>query len=203
MFHSLRYRNLSLAASALGLFTVAGCSNQPATEATKQPKPTATAGVAKAAMAKPIAASAKVTQPPQAVTLPKGTAITATVGQTLASDKNHQGDSFAASLTTPVKLDGKTVLPKGTHVTGRVVNVKNHELKVVLASVTVKGKSYHLATNSLRPSDKNQAKNNGKSKAAAQDKSSDQKQKKDNSILSAKTQLTFKLAKPVTVPVKG
>jgi len=184
---------------------MAGCSNQPATEATKQPGPKPTAGpaVAKAAMAKPVAASAKVTQSPQAVTLPKGTAITATVGQTLASDKNHQGDSFAASLTTPVKLDGKTVLPKGTHVTGRVVTVKNHELKVVLASVTVKGKSYHLATNSLRPSDKNQAKNNGKGKAAAQDKNNDQKQKKDNSILSAKTQLTFKLAKPVTFPVKG
>src|SRR5215470_20108129 len=106
MFHSRRYCNLSLAAAALGLFTVAGCSNQPATEATKQPGPHSTAGpaVAKAAMAKPVAASAKVTQPPQAVTLPKGTAITATVGQTLASDKNHQGDSFAASLTTPVKL---------------------------------------------------------------------------------------------------
>src|SRR5215470_8748424 len=183
MIHSLRYRNLSLAAAALGLFSAAGCSNQPA------PKPTANATAAKPATPKPAAVSAKETQPPQVVTLPKGTAITATVGQTLASDKNHQGDSFAASLTTPVKLDGKTVLPKGTHVTGRVVTVKNHELKVVLASVTVHGKSYHLATNSLRPSDKNQAKNNGKGKAAAQDKNNDQKQKKDNSILSAKTQL--------------
>jgi len=204
MIHSLRYRKLSLAAAALGLFSTAGCSNQPATEATKRPapKPTASAIAAKPATPKPAAVSAKETQPAQVVTLPKGTAITATVGQTLASDKNHQGDSFAASLTTPVKLDGKTVLPKGTHVTGRVVTVKNHELKVVLASVTVHGKPYHLATNSLRPSDKNQAKTNGKGKAA-QDKSSDQKQKKDNSTLSAKTQLTFKLAKPVTVPVKG
>ena len=205
MFYSRRYRNLSFAAAVLGFFTVAGCSNQFATEATKQParQPTASANAAKAAAAKPVAVSAKVTQPSQVVTLPKGTAITATVGQTLASNKNHQGDSFAASLTTPVKLDGKTVLPKGTHVTGRVVTVKNHELKVVLASVTVKGKSYHLATNSLRPSDKDQAKNNGKGKAAAQAKSSDQNQKKDDSILSAKSHLTFKLAKPVTVPVKG
>ncbi len=75
-------------------------------------------------------------------------------------------------------------------------------MKVQLASVVIHGKSYNLETNSLRPSDKVQT----KSKTASADKSGDKsadKQKKDNSTLSAKSQLTFKLVKPVTVPVKG
>jgi glucose/arabinose dehydrogenase len=225
MFHSQLSRKLCLAVAAAGLLAVAGCSNQPTNQAANQapnqapakaaPAPkkaavpkTAPAQTSKPAVAKQKAAtpkavpvSAKVTQPGPSITVPKGTAITATVGQTL-STKNHSGDTFAASLASPVKVHGKTVLPKGAKVTGKVVAVRKHEIKVELASVVIHGKSYDLETNSLRPSDKLQA----KSSSAATDKSSDKstdKQKKDNSTLSAKSQLTFKLAKPVTVPVKG
>lgn len=212
MLRSDVYRKLSLALAAAGFFAVAGCSNQPATEASNQAsgqpaKPSAAPVVKKAAPApkagpKVVPVSAKATQP-QVITLPKGTPITATVGQTLASDKSHPGDSFAASLAAPVSLDGKVVLPKGTHVTGRVVTVKKHELKVALASVVVRGKSYDLATNSVRPPDKNQGKSNSSGKAATQSKSGDKNEKKDVTTLSAKTRLTFKLAKPVTFPAKG
>src|SRR5207248_4967181 len=96
------------------------------------------------------------------VTVPKGTAISATVGQTLTSNKNHVGDTFAGSLSTPVKIEGKTVIPKGTHVTGRVVTVKKKELKVALASVELHGKSYQLETNSVANSAKVPAKTNTK-----------------------------------------
>lgn len=202
------WRYLCFATVVVIFVVVSSCSNQPGNQASNHP---AKAAAAKPATPKPVATTAKVTQPAQSaqpaktITLPKGTPITATVGQTLASGKNHQGDSFAASLATPVKLDGKTVLPKGTHITGKVITVKKHELKVVLASFTVHGKSYSLATNSLRPSDKDQAKSSAKGKAASQanDKGGAEKSKKDNSVLSAKSQLTFKLAKPVTVPVKS
>src|SRR5207302_950027 len=85
--------------------------------------------------------------PSHLLTFPKGTEITATVGQTLASDKNHWGDSFAASIARPVKVDGKTVLPRGAEVTGRITEAKNHELKVVLSSVVVHGIYCDLATN--------------------------------------------------------
>ena len=131
------------------------------------------------------------------VTVPKGTAISATVGQTLATDKNKVGDTFAASLATPIEVEGKTVIPKGAKVTGRVVKVKKNELKVTLASVVIHGKSYDLETNSVAGS-KNQAKD--KAKAKDTDKA---KANKDVTLLNAKSQLTFKLAKPVTIPVKG
>jgi hypothetical protein len=206
MFHSQLSQKLCLAVAAAGLIAVAGCSGQPETAATNQapnpPKPAPKAPAVKAETPKVVPVSAKATKPTgPVITVPKGTAITATVGQTLASNKNHRGDTFVASLASPVKIHGKTVLPKGAHITGKIVTVRNHELKVQLASVVLHGKSYDLETNSLRPSDKIQA------KTASADKSSDkteQKDKpKDNSTLSAKSQLTFKLAKPVTVPVKG
>ena len=219
MFHSQLSRKLYLAVAAAGLIGVAGCSSQPDTAATNQaPKPAPNqaakaSSVKKAAPApakakadtpKVIPVAAKATQPAgHVITVPKGTPITAIVGQTLKSDKNHQGDTFVASLSSPVKVNGKTVLPKGAQITGKVVTVRKHELKVQLASVVLHGKSYDLETNTLRPSDKAQA----KSKTASADKSSDkaeQKDKpKDNSTLSAKSQLTFRLAKPVTVPAKG
>jgi len=125
------------------------------------------------------------------VTVPKGTAINATVGQTLATDKNKVGDTFAGTLSAPIQVEGKTVIPKGAKVTGRIVKVRKHELKVTLASVMVHGKSYQLETNSVAGS-KDQAKNNAKDADKAN---------KDVTVLATHSQVTFKLAKPVAIPV--
>ncbi|HKW31715.1 MAG TPA: hypothetical protein VJN92_01840 [Candidatus Acidoferrum sp.] len=199
MFESELYRKLSLMAAALSFLTAAACSNQPAKEAdqrsTQAPGQATSSAAPSAATVSPTGNPATnpadATQPLHLVTLPKGTKITASVGQTLASDKNHWGDSFAASLARPVKVDGKTVLPRGTEVTGRILEVKSHELKVVLASVVVDGVYCDLTTNSRRPSDKDKPKH------------SNRKQNKDNSTLSARTRLTFKLSKPATIPAKA
>jgi hypothetical protein len=142
-------------------------------------------------VASPAGASPDVTRPLHLVTLPKGTEITATVRQTLATDKNHSGDAFAARIVRSVKIDGRTVLPRGTQVTGSVYQVKKNELKVVLDSVVINGVFCDLSTHSRRPSDREQPNRAG------------QKQKKDNSILSARTRLTFKLSKATSIPVKA
>jgi hypothetical protein len=209
MFNSQVYRQLWLGAVAAGFITVAGCSNQPANEAANPPKSAPAATAKKAVPSKPaaVAVSAKVTQEPQLVTVPKGMAITATVGQTL-TNKNKPGDSFAARLSAPLQVDGKTVIPKGARLTGHVVTVKKNELKVTLASVTLHGKSYDLETNSIRPPKPTPAKSTDKksakaSAAATDSAASKDKQKKDVTTVPAQTQLTFKLAKPVTVPVRG
>ncbi len=129
------------------------------------------------------------------ITLPKGTAISAAARQTLATDKNKVGDTFAASLTAPIQVDGKTVIPKGAQVTCRIVKVKKHEIKVTLASVEIHGKSYALDSNSIA-GPKSQPKTNAKDAAKT-------KANKDVTLLAAKSKLTFKLAKPATIPVKG
>lgn len=202
MFESRVSSRLLLAFAAAGLSALAGCSSHPETTATNQPakatpvKKAAAPRKPKADRPKVVAVSAKATEPTgHVITVPKGTPITAIVDQTLASDKNHKGDAFVASLSSPVKVDGKTVLPKGAHITGKVVTVKKHELKVALASVVVHGKSYDLRTNSLRPSDKAET-----ASAKTKEKAT---QKIDNSKLAVNSQLTFKLSKSVTVPVKG
>jgi hypothetical protein len=193
VFNAQFHRNLWLALAAAGFLTVAGCSKTGTNEPVKTAKQAHTAKPAVAA--KP--AADKAPQPTTMVTVPKGTAISATVGQTLATDKSKVGDTFAASLTTPIEVEGKTVIPKGAKVTGRVVKVKKNELKVTLASVVIHGKSYDLETNSVAGS-KNQAKDNAKNTDKAKSKPN-----KDVTLLAAKSQLTFKLAKPVTIPVKG
>ena len=159
---------------------------------------------AKGATAKPVAAKSvvakKAPEPTTMVTVPKGTAISATVGQTLATDKNKVGDTFAASLTAPIEIEGQTVIPKGAKVTGRVVKIKKHEIKVTLASVVVHGQSYDLETNSLSGS-KAKVDDTATTKNV---KSTDQAPvNKDVTLLTAKSQLTFKLSKPVIIPVKG
>ncbi len=214
MFKSQVHRNVWLTLAAAAVLTVAGCSQSATDEASNTAKPASTAktAAAKPAAAKPAAASktavatkpavaakaapvAKAPEPATMVTVPKGTAISATVGQTLATDKNKVGDTFAASLSTPIEVEGKTVIPKGAHVTGRIVTVKKHELKVALSSVVIHGKSYTLDTNSIA-GPKSQAKKDAKDTDKA-------KANKDVTLLAAKSKLTFKLAKPVTIPVKG
>jgi hypothetical protein len=192
MFNSQVHRSLWLALAAAAVLTAAGCSKTATDEAGSTAKKADTAK--RAAAAKP-AAVAKAAEPTTMVTLPKGTAISAAVRQTLATDKNKVGDTFSASLTEPIQVDGKTVIPKGAQVTCRIVKVKKHELKVTLASVVIHGKSYPLDTNSIagpKSQAKNDAKNTDKAKA-----------NKDVTVLTAKSKLTFKLAKPVTIPVKG
>src|ERR1700704_3145893 len=187
MFDSQVHRKLWFAVAVAGLLMVAGCSNQ----ATKEAATTAK----KAETPKAAAVSNRAPQPTTMVTVPKGTAISATVGQTLASNKNHVGDTFAARLSTPVQVEG-------TNVVGRVVKVKNKELKVTLASVELHGKSYELETNSVAQSAKNQGKNNPKDSPKEKGKT-DKKDKKDVTTLPAQSHLSFKLAKAVTIPVKG
>jgi hypothetical protein len=193
MLHSQVHPNLWLALAAAAVLTVAGCSKKPAQDASN----TATQpDIAKPAPRPKVAK--KAPQPTTMVTVPKGTAISAAMGETLATDKNKAGDTFAAILTTPVEIDGKTVIPKGAKVTGRIVKVKKHEPKVTLASVTVHGRSCDLETNSL---DGSKAQVNDTATPTNVKATDQAPANKDVTLLAAKSQLTFKLSKPVAIPV--
>jgi hypothetical protein len=168
--------------------------------AAKAPAPKTAAVSSKAVSAKPVSSkvvSSKVAQQTTFVTIPQGTAVRATVSQALASNKNHSGDSFAAILSSPIKVDGKTVVPKGAHVAGRVVTAKKAgpaELTVALTAVEVNGKSYKLATEPINRTGKTPAKDAGDADSA--------KPQKDITV-AAQSHLKFKLAKPAKIPVKS
>ena len=128
------------------------------------------------------------------VAVPKGTVVSAKLSDPLASSKNHAGDTFAAVLTSSVKVDGKMVIPKGTKVTGRVVTVKKKtpELTVALASVDLNGKSYKLATEPITA---------GKSSVKSAGADGDPATAEKEIAVPAQRRLRFKLAKDVKLPV--
>src|SRR5215467_6655209 len=101
------------------------------------------------------------------ITIPEGSPFEVVLDETLASNRNHAGDSFAASLSQPVLENGKTIIPAGAHVAGRVVDAKDSgrlhvpaRLSVALSSIEVDGKSYDIDTNTLGRTGQNHNKRN-------------------------------------------
>ncbi|MDQ6663319.1 MAG: hypothetical protein M3Z23_02875 [Acidobacteriota bacterium] len=62
--------------------------------------------------------------PPVRVTLGSGTTIAVRTIEALASDRNSPGDSFSATLTQPVVVDGYVLAERGARAEGRVVESK-------------------------------------------------------------------------------
>ncbi len=101
------------------------------------------------------------------ITVPEGSSFDVTLDETLASNRNHAGDGFAASLAEPVVLNGKTIIPAGAHIAGRVVDAKDSgrlhvpaRLSVALSSVEVGGKSYDIDTTTIHRTGQNHNKRN-------------------------------------------
>jgi len=104
-----------------------------------------------------IAAAAALTRRPKPVTLPEQTPIDVTLDQGLASDQNRPGDHFEATLSEPVVIGQRTVIPQGAHVEGVVVDARPSGhlkgralLQLSLESIDVNGKSYPLQTDESR-----------------------------------------------------
>lgn len=90
---------------------------------------------------------------PQPVTLPDQTAIHVTLDQAVTSNQNRPGDHFEATVSQPIVVTGKTVIPVGAPVEGLVVDAHHSgrlmgraRLQLALESVTVNGKSYEVRT---------------------------------------------------------
>jgi hypothetical protein len=67
--------------------------------------------------------------------LPTGTAVKMKLETTLATFSSKAGDPFSARVTEPVVMDGKTVIPIGTTVEGRVT--KSSEPRRVAGKPTI------------------------------------------------------------------
>jgi len=89
----------------------------------------------------------------ESLTVPEYTPIPVTLEQGLASDQNRPGDHFEATVSQPVLVDGKTVIPQGAYVEGLVVDahhagriVGRARLQLALETVTVDGQNYDVHT---------------------------------------------------------
>jgi hypothetical protein len=87
------------------------------------------------------------------VTLPEHTAIHVTLDQALSTRQSNSGDHFDATVSEPVVVDGKTVIPQGAHAEGLVVESRESgrlrgraRLQLALQTVAVNGQSYDVRT---------------------------------------------------------
>jgi hypothetical protein len=92
--------------------------------------------------------------PPAKVTIPSGTTLSVRLLDGLDSERNQVGDTFRATLNSPIVIDDQVVLPRDADVQGRVVDVKSagrfagaSNLTVELVSLSVNGKTYNISTN--------------------------------------------------------
>jgi hypothetical protein len=95
------------------------------------------------------------------VTIPSGTSLAVVINEGLSSKTNHAGDTFDASLASPVESGGHVVFPKDARVTGTVVNaVASGHLKtpavlsITLNSIEANGTTYNISTRDISMSAK-------------------------------------------------
>ena len=134
---------------------VTGCAQRPAEEsASEQP---AKSGAAKSGGTRTggtgAARPAPAPPPAAAVTIPSGTPLEVSLITGLSSKDSKTGDVFVGSLNAPVNVDGRTVIPKGADVTGRVTKAEpsgrlkgSGELWVTVTEVKFGGKTYPVST---------------------------------------------------------
>lgn len=139
MIHA-KLTQLALPFSLAGLLLVAGCNkNQPPQNAEQpaasQPAPPTSTAPGTAASAPPGTPNATPAAPantppppppppppPQPVTytIPAQTRVTVRLAQTISSKTAKEGDAFDATVTSPIVVKGKTLVPTGSTATGTV-----------------------------------------------------------------------------------
>ncbi len=92
--------------------------------------------------------------PPSKVTIPSGTSLSVRLLDGLDSERNQVGDTFRATLNSPIVIDDQVVLPRDADVQGHVVDVKSagrfagaSNLTIELTSLSINGKTYNISTN--------------------------------------------------------
>jgi hypothetical protein len=161
MIHA-KLTQLALPFSLAGLLLVAGCNknqppqnaeqpaaSQPATPAPASPPPgTAAPATSSPAPAAPANTPPPPPPPPQPVTytIPAGTRVTVRLAQTIASNTAHVGDSFDATVTSPIIVKGKTLVTTGSTASGTVTAANSRGkfkgagvLSLQLASLRIAG----------------------------------------------------------------
>jgi hypothetical protein len=142
------------------MFTLVACSKKPADTASNSASqdmaaPSNAAGGN--AMSSPAAPATEAPAPaPQPLVVPAGTTLTVRLGESVGSKISSPGQSFSATLVSPVSVDGNTVIPAGASARGTVVDAKplgrfkgGAILELRLNSITVNGSEQRIKTSAV------------------------------------------------------
>jgi hypothetical protein len=141
--------NLCVICFALALASM-GCQksgDQPSSASSPSPDAASPAG-----SDSPAPAAAR--QPaPKFIVVPSETVISVVLDQAVGSKISTPGQAFSATVQTPVEVDGKVAIPKGSRASGIVKEAKpagrfkgGAVLSLTLTSVSVKNDEYNIQT---------------------------------------------------------
>ena len=116
---------------------------------------------APAQAAAPSAPAVPATPPPPPapvkVTIPSGTTLAIRLVDAIDTEKAQPGQTFRATLDSPLSAEGDVAIPAGYNVEGQVVDVKSagkfagkSELVLQLSRISVGAKSYSIQTDQYR-----------------------------------------------------
>jgi hypothetical protein len=57
--------------------------------------------------------------------IPNGTTVVASLDTMLSTDLNHSGDAFTATMSEPIVVDGRTLMPSGSKIHGVLQDVED------------------------------------------------------------------------------
>ena len=143
MNRSLFRGMLSLLSFAMALAGCAKSSNQsPVSDTASSSSPSSSESAKKAAAPKP-----------RPIIVPADTSVSVVLDQPIGSKTSTTGETFTATVKTPVEVDGKVAIPKGARTTGIVKEAKaagrfkgGAVLRLALTSVTLGDKDYEIET---------------------------------------------------------
>jgi hypothetical protein len=114
----------------------------------------------------PVPATPPPPPPPQKVTIPAGTTLAVRLVDPIDSEKNQPGETFRATLNSPLSVEGSVAIPAGYDVEGHLVDVKSagkfagqSVVILQLDRIAVGDKSYSITTDQYKRQGSSRGKN--------------------------------------------
>jgi hypothetical protein len=89
----------------------------------------------------------------ETATIPAGTSLTFTLGETISTETSESGDTFTATLADAVVIDGRELIPAGATATGQIAEAVESgrvrgraSIRLTISEVEHDGDSYDLET---------------------------------------------------------
>ncbi len=104
--------------------------------------------------------------PPKKYIIDQGTMLNVRLVDAIDSEKNQTGDTFHATLNTPITSDGEEAVPAGADVVGHLASVKSagkfagqSEVVMQVDSISFGGKTYNVQTDQYKKTGSSRGKN--------------------------------------------